>query len=194
MLVPAEQDFDLAVRKLEDAGFRLAPWSYASVDPEILMKKKENAEKLQAMHARVAKQHRALDTHSTRFVFPQDEFKLVVLRPSFVEIAPPVGLQQKVDAAPEFFRKDDDGNFYYPDKLVLLESMIKTLLKEEQPTMWKSLLTAWAVSYICGYLDVGVDALDGCEDENVRVWYNAAIRRDQGGLDQTRNIRTGRAY
>lgn len=188
MLVPTEDDFDLAMRKLEDAGFRPAPWSYASVNPEIL-DKKENAEKLQAMHTRVAKQYRTLDTHSKRFMFPQNEFKLVMLHPSFVEITPPV--QQKADTA-KFFCKN--SNFYYPDKLVLLESMIKTLLKEEQPTTWRSLLTAWAVSYICGYLDVCVDALDGCEDENVKEWYNAAIRRDQGGLDRTRNKRTGRAY
>jgi hypothetical protein len=111
-----------------------------------------------------------------------------MLRPSFVEIAPPV--QHEVDPA-KFFRKG--GNFYYPNKLVLLESMIKTLLKEEQPTTWETLLTAWAVSYICGYLDVDIDALDGCDDENVKAWYNAALRRDQGGLDRTWTKRRGRA-
>ncbi|PGH03513.1 hypothetical protein AJ79_07348 [Helicocarpus griseus UAMH5409] len=189
MLVPAKDDFDLAVQKLENAGFRPAPWSYASINPEIL-KKKENAEHLQAMHASVAEQYRTLDAHSKRFVFPQDEFKLAVLYPSYVEIAPPA-VQRNVDTS-KFFCKE--RNFYYPDKVVLLESMIRTLLKDEEPTMWKSLLTAWAVSYICGYLDVSLDALDECDDENVKTWYNKEIRRDLGGLDKTRNKRTGRAY
>lgn len=142
-----------------------------------------------------------LDAHSTCFIFPPDkqiipgsEFKVAMVRPEYVDISPPVGPQEEraTQADGKWFRKDN--NFYYPDKIILLESMIRTLLKEEQPKMWKSTLEAWAVSDIRGYLDVELDALAVCEDEDVKTWYNAAIKRDQRGLDRTKNRRTGRAY
>ena len=41
-------------------------------------------------------------------------------------------------------------------------------------------------------LNVDVDALDACEDEAVKDWYNKNIRRDQGGLNRAINKRTGR--
>ena len=57
---------------------------------------------------------------------------------------------------------------------------------------WSLLLSVWIISYICGWLGVGVDALDDCEGDRVRDWYDKNIMRDQGGLDRTINKRTGR--
>jgi hypothetical protein len=53
-------------------------------------------------------------------------------------------------------------------------------------------MSGWAISYICGLLNVGVDALDTCKDEGVRNWYNKKIRRDQGSLNREINKRMGR--
>jgi hypothetical protein len=44
----------------------------------------------------------------------------------------------------------------------------------------------------CGPSVREVDALDDCEDEAVKDWYNKSIRRDQGGLDRTINKWMGR--
>jgi len=76
-----------------------------------------------------------------------------------------------------------------------LESFIRVILEEEAAGMddyWSELLSAWAISYVCGMLNVGVDALYTCEDEGVRNWYNKNIMRDQGGLNREINKRTGR--
>lgn len=66
-------------------------------------------------------------------VAPHTEFKLTLLLSSYVEIAPPVRLQEEQEAGVDggWFRRDD--NFYHSEKIVLLESMIGTLLKDEQP-------------------------------------------------------------
>lgn len=64
MLIPAENEFDLAVQKLEETGFRHAPWSYATVDPGIL-KKRDDYEKVQKnariLHKRTQNAGCALD-------------------------------------------------------------------------------------------------------------------------------------
>ena len=56
---------------------------------------------------------------------------------------------------------------------MLLESFIRVILVEEAAGMmihdWSSLLSAWNISYICGMLNVGIDALDTCEDGGARI-------------------------
>ena len=79
---------------------------------------------------------------------------------------------------------------------MLSESFIYVALEEEtageRVYNLSLLLAAWAISYICGMLNVDVDALDACEDEAVKDWYNKSIRRDQGGLNRAINKRTVR--
>ena len=78
---------------------------------------------------------------------------------------------------------------------MLLESFICVIPEENEAGMdgfWAGCVSVWAISYICGLLNVGVDALDDCEDEGVRDWYNKNIRRDQGSLNREINKRTGR--
>jgi hypothetical protein len=58
-------------------------------------------------------------------------------------------------------------NLYYLDKVTLLKSFIKTLLKDSM-NRWRALLTYWAISYVYGMLMVDDDALDSCEDAKVR--------------------------
>lgn len=186
MLIPSDSDFSQAVSKLEQAGFSNIPWSYGTVDPKILETNDDPV-----LHRTYLKRQRdfaKLDAHSTRFHFPPDRgfsVKLVLLRSDYVELDIPQGST----SAGGF--DSQDGIFHYPNKLVLLASVIRTLLKEK-PSYWKSLLTAWAISFICGHLDVSLDALDGCPNDDVKDWFNKTIRRGQGGLDKSITKRTGR--
>jgi len=177
MLVPSEADFDSAVKKLTDANFLLAPWSYGSIDPEVLAKRSEIT---QRVHRKAIPKYQMLDAQSARFHLPTSNFhpeKVVLLRSSYVEMRPPtdtLSLQQ--------FTCHE--NLYYPDKLILLESFIKALLKDSM-NIWRSLLGCWAISYVYCTLMVDDDALDFCEDAKVREWFNEAIKRGKGGLDRT---------
>jgi hypothetical protein len=177
MLVPSEADFDCAVKKLTDANFLHTPWSFASLDPKALA---ESSETTKRVNQRFIPKYKMLDDHSTRFHFPTSNFypeKVVLLQSSYVEMRPPtdaLSLQQFTC----------HKNLYYPNKVTLLESFIKTLLKDSL-NLWRSLLACWAISYVYGILMVDDDALDSCEDANVRGWFNEAIRRGKGGLDRT---------
>ena len=196
MFVPADNDFSAAVEKFEDAGFRRTPWSYATRDPDLLG---TNPLTLK-IHARRIREYERFDQHSVRFHFPSSfniREKVVLLRSSYVHLSPPSDDAEIATAThqrtQQFFIH---GNLYYPDKVMLLESFIRVALKEEKEGEglynWSELLGAWAISYICGMLNVDVDALDACEDEAVKDWYNKNIRREQGGLDRTINKWMGR--
>jgi hypothetical protein len=193
MLVPTEEDFLTAVKKLEDAGFHRTPWSYATVDPELLGTDPITLK----IHRREIQKRERFDQHSVRFHFPSSfniREKVVLLQSRYVHLSPPSAEQISIAPhlpAQQFFV---NGNLYYPNEVVLLESFIRVILEEKAAGMynWSALLSAWAISYVCGLLDVDVDALDTCEDERVRDWYNKKIRRDQGGLNRAINKRTGR--
>jgi hypothetical protein len=195
MFIPAEEDFLAAVEKLEHAGFRRTPWSYATKDPDLLG---TNPRTLRIHGSRI-REYERFDQHSVRFHFPSSfnaREKVVLLRSQYVHLSPPSAAE--IATAPHLLteRFFVDGNLYYPNKVVLLESFIRVTLEEEKEGdgvyNWSELLGAWAISYICGMLNVGVDALDACEDEAVKDWYNKNTRRDQGGLNREINKRTGR--
>ncbi|KAI9770577.1 MAG: hypothetical protein M1840_003167 [Geoglossum simile] len=182
-------------RREEDAGFHRTPWSYGTVDPELLG---TNPITLR-IHKSEIQKYKRLDQHSVRFNFPSSfniMKKVVLLQSHSVHLSPPSAVQ--ISTAPHLLTEQFSvrGNLYYPNKVMLLGSFIRVLLVEEAAGgiihSWALLLGAWAISYICGMLDVGVDALDTCEDERVRAWYNKNIRRDQGGLNRAINKRAGR--
>ncbi|KAI9860740.1 MAG: hypothetical protein M1813_005663 [Trichoglossum hirsutum] len=193
MFILTEEDFLAAVKKLEDGGFHRKPWSYATVDPELLG---TNLVTLK-IHRREIREYERFDQHSVRFHFPSSfniSEKVVLLQSCYVHLSPPSAAQ--ISTAPHLptQRFFVNGNLYYPSKVVLLESFIRVILEEKAAGVynWSGLPSAWAISYVCGMLSVGVDALDTCEDERVRDWYNKNIRRDQGGLNRAINKRTGR--
>lgn len=176
MLIPSDADFDLAVRKLETAGFRQTPWSYATVDPQRL----EGDEELQRIHQAAIPKYIMLDNNSVRFQFPRSKLyhtKVVLLRSAYVEMQPPTN--------PTSMRRFTcRKHVYYPDKTLLLESFIKTLLKTPMGT-WRSSLTTWAICYVYSMLGIEDSALDFCGDEKVIEWFNENIRRSTGGIDRT---------
>src|SRR2546423_5355304 len=128
-----------------------------------------------------------LDAHSVRFEFPTSNYypiKIVLLKSSYVELCPPTN----VISAQQF---SYNKNLFYPNKVLLLESFARTLLKEDM-SEWRALLTAWAISYVYGELGIADNALDDCNNEDVKKWFNEAIRRDEGGMNRTLNKRVGR--
>jgi len=184
MFVPSDSDFDLAVQKLMEAGFRLAPWSYArSVDPQLLPDDEIN----RRINAKIPG-YNMIDNNSVRFQFPTSftcEERVVLIRSSYVDLSPPSNPQ----SMQRFHR---DQSLYYPDKVLLLESFVKTLLKDSPTSRWQSTLRVWAISYMYGILMMENSSLDSCEDEAVKSWFNKAINRENGGLDRTVTKRKGK--
>ncbi|KAN0070899.1 hypothetical protein V8E54_011064 [Elaphomyces granulatus] len=195
MLIPAEKDFAAAVKKLEDAGFHRTPWTYGTtVDPKII-----TDPTTLRVHKRQSKKYERFDHHSVRFNFPSSfdiKETVVLLESCYANLSPPSDGQISIAPYLSIPQFSVDGNLYYPNELVLMESFIRVLLVEKaagnMKNDWSLLLSVWIISYICGWLDVGVDALDDCEDDRVRDWYNKNIMRDQGGLNRAINKRTGR--
>ena len=197
MLIPSESEFPKAVKKLQEAGFREAPWSYDVVDPSKVLDDPSS----QFAAADATEDFQNLNTHSERYLFPlldkmgesSHEGKVVLLRGDYVHLYPPHSNEdgRAVSRALSGDMMRLEGNIYWPAPELLLESFIKTLLQEGS-NEWELTLVAWAISYVYGYLDVGVDVLDGCADEDVKRWFNNKIRRDQGGLDEARTKRHGK--
>jgi len=199
MLVPSEEDFEESMKLLDDAGFQHTPWSYATVDPKIL----DTDPITQRLHASGIRGYQRLDAHSVRYQFPPSlncEEKVVLLQSSYVHLSPPTdsalsSSTHTLPASPSTSHFYVNENLYYPDEAVLLESFIKVILEDKDTgylKTWQTLLKAWAISYVYGELDVDDDALEVCEDADVKSWFNKAIKRDQGGLDRTVTKRKGR--
>jgi hypothetical protein len=175
MLVIEDADFDAAINSLRHAGFRDAPWSYGSAqDPQFFQD-----QKMQTIHQRVALQYRNLDDNSTRFVFPPEsgvEERAVLLSSSYVHLS--------LASVPEsrFTRVE---NIYFPDRELLLESFVRTLVREPGMSKWTSSLSMWAISYLYGQLMINDNALDSSCDEQAKIWFNDNIQRYSGGIDRT---------
>ncbi len=127
----------------------------------------------------MAREYRTLDENSTRFIFPiESEVKerAVLLLSSYAHLS--------LMSMPESKFACIEG-IYYPVGELLLESFVKTLLKEPAMNVWTSSLEMWAISYVYGQCKVDEDALDVSSDEEAKRWFNEKIRRDSGGMDRT---------
>ncbi|RMD44670.1 hypothetical protein DV735_g257, partial [Chaetothyriales sp. CBS 134920] len=159
MLVVADADLDAAMDLLTRAGFSLASWSYGSArDPRSF-----TDERIQAIHRKVADDYRNLDTNSVRLEFPPEtgvKQRVVLLRSSYTHLSLDSGLMSR------FSQLQKMENIYYPDKELLLESFVKTLLREpELGNPWTHELSMWATTYLWGQLMIEDTVLDSCSDE-----------------------------
>jgi hypothetical protein len=176
MFVVQDADFDAAVNALRQAGFRDAPWSYGSLrDPQFYTDKK-----MQDLHRKVAKEHRNIDSNSTRFLFPsssgiEEVTRAIMLRSSYAHLS--------LSDAPES-SFDREGAIYYPARELLLESFAKTIVREPEKNRWTTTLETWATSYLYGQLMMRDEVLDSCPEEKVREWFDNKIRRHAGGIDR----------
>jgi hypothetical protein len=185
MFIPSESEFDIAARRLVEAGFRPATWSYGILDPQLL----PDDEISRRINPWDMSGYRMLDNNSVRFQFPvkyAGPERVVLLRSTYVGLSPSTdpSLMQG------FSFKE---NLCYPDAALLLESIIKALTEDTEKGYWQSLLAAWAISYIYGQLMVEDSVLDSCDDEHIKSWFNENIRRGKDGLDRdTITKRAGR--
>ncbi|KAK5988304.1 hypothetical protein PT974_12451 [Cladobotryum mycophilum] len=182
MLVPSEQDYAAVLDRVEREGFRNTPWSYGSLDPADIEAHPES-KRLRQIHATADQHYMILNIHSTRYKFPSGRFpslQLLFLRPDYVDLGPPLpstpdGPSSCQDGSIAFTRQ---GIFLYPDVSTLLKSFIRTGLKDEDGKTWKTILYVWITSYICVYLPVRPDSLDGCKDESVKELFSQLIQSD----------------
>ncbi|KAF2472068.1 uncharacterized protein BDR25DRAFT_366821 [Lindgomyces ingoldianus] len=121
MLIPSESDFDLAAQKLVEAGFRPALWSYGIIDPHLLpgLPTRRSTVRLGDFEA---------CTGEILCTFVRQgggevgvRILHILLRSTYVCLTPPNDLL----SMQRFYC---DKNLYYPDKALLLESFIRTLL------------------------------------------------------------------
>ncbi|KAJ2926994.1 hypothetical protein H1R20_g10085, partial [Candolleomyces eurysporus] len=159
MVVPSDDDFDALAQHLLDSGFRSTPWSYAIKDPEKL---KADPVKAKVYREGYEGQYQQIDDNSLR---------------KYVGLAPPTD-----EASAKRFTQVD--HLFYPDRELMLQSVISTLLKDKR-TLWRNKLSSWAISYLYGQLMMPDDCLDSLEDEEVKGWFDKQIRRYEGGLDRT---------
>lgn len=182
MIVIEDDDFDAAVISLHNAGFCDAPWSYGSiVDPAIFKDKR-----MQEIHRATAIGYQNLNKNSNRFVFPREskvKERAVLLRSSYVHLSLLATPQS------EFTCID---NLHYPSSKLLLESFVRTHIRDPDISMWTTDLEMWAVSYLYCRLKLDDDVLDSSSDEGAKTWFNENILRDSGGVDRTVTKRLGR--
>lgn len=174
MLVIDDEDLDAAAQKLKQKGFREAPWSYGSRDDPALY----TDPKMKQIHRLMAQEYTSLDQNSLRFRFPtnkQAKARVVLLPSSYAHIS--------TTSAPEdrFTHKD---NIFYPDAPLLLDSFVRTIIKEPEMSQWTSNLEMWTITYLHGDLMLDDGVLDSCDDEEARAWFNENIQREEGGIDR----------
>ena len=190
MLIPSESDFETSVQKLVEEGFRPAPWTYGKLGPDSPSGSEDSSIGSETIRCRDPMrwhEYEMLDDNSVRFLFPEGNSRaetVVLLRSAYVGLSPPPPHSQ-ADTSSSTQRFYCEENYYFPDKALLMESFIKTLLQEDSPSSWRLLLTCWTISYMYGLKDVKDTVLDTCDDETVKKWFNEKIRRGKGGIDKT---------
>ncbi|RXW14098.1 hypothetical protein EST38_g11753 [Candolleomyces aberdarensis] len=129
MVVPSEEDFDALAQHILDSGFRSAPWSYATNDPKKL---KADPVKEKIYREGYEGQYQLIDDNSLRFKLldtpPDHHVLLVLIRSKYVGLAPPTN-----EASAKRFTQVD--HLFYPDRELMLQSVISTLLKDKR-TLW----------------------------------------------------------
>ncbi|KAF9630215.1 hypothetical protein BFW01_g396 [Lasiodiplodia theobromae] len=180
MLVPADDDFEEAAKKLLEAGFKPAPWSFGStIDPVRF----QDDEKLSKIHRDVARHFEELDRNSVRFNLPdaaERDTRVVLIRSAYVGLCPLADGAEMVG-----YSQYKESSLYCPDSALLLKSFVRVYLNQLTPGQWKSTLHVWCIPYMYCHLMLEEDILDACEDEEVKAWFNKNIKRGEGGVDRT---------
>ena len=130
--------------------------------------------------ALITKAYANLDSHSRRYQFPLSDLHsgtVLLIHPDYVHLTMP--LQDPIHLE----EYQEMTNISWPSSTTLLKSFIRTLLREEM-SHWRTSLEVWAGTYTWVHLDLPLDVLDGCDDEDVKSWFNKNVLRDRGGFDK----------
>lgn len=154
MLVIDDVDFRPAVQQLRSVGFRSSSLPYGSLVPASL-----HVSKVEDLHRSVTAEYNNLDRNSVQFSFPEGEghgSNVILLPSSYAQVS--------VRLCPrERFTRDE--NVFYPDSALLLQSFIKTLVREPVIGMWTWTLNLWATTHIYRELGLGERSLEFLDDE-----------------------------
>jgi hypothetical protein len=169
---------------LVNVGFRPAYWSLGATRDRFdhpVAKRKVNPYDMPG--------YRIVDKYSLRFQLPLPEGedrleRVVLLRSSYIGRSPPDD-----PTSEEGFMHHD--NLYFSDMTLLTESFVRTLLQDTLG-YWYDKMSSWTIPYIYGHLKAEDSLLGSCDNEEVKQWFNKAIRRYEGGLDRVGDKRTGR--
>lgn len=178
MLVPSEQNYFAVLEKVEQKGFCKTLWSYGSLDPADIDAHPQS-ERMRQIHTTADQHYRMLNINSARYNFPRgafQSFRLIILRPGYVDLSPPCLSSFEHPSGCQVFTRQ--GVFFYPAVPTLVESFIKTALKDTDGKTWSKVLYVWITSYICIYLPVRPDAMDSCGDERIKEHFSRLITSD----------------
>ncbi|RDL41221.1 uncharacterized protein BP5553_01200 [Venustampulla echinocandica] len=194
MLGIDDDQMDLAAKKLAGAGFERQNWPFSSsIDPST----RKDDEIYNRIHAGVRPAYAKLDANSIRFQYPNEEkcqVRTVVLPASYIHLSIPEDpisptISNSTHAGPSQPPFYADGNLYFPNVVMLLESMIKVILEDDitcKQKDWQGTLCGWVISYLYGDLTLRDDVLDGCQDDRVKQWFNRNVKRETGGMSRIR--------
>jgi hypothetical protein len=184
MLGVADDEINLAIQLLLNAGFIQQTWPYSSTeDPATFAGHRWEA--YCRIQASVAPGFAKLTRNSSRFHYPDKRrcgVRVVLLPSSYIHLGAPESLAAGIENSTEG-TYNAISNVYYPVASILLESFIRVYLKDDKLGGWGLTLRTWIISYMYGQLGLGNDILDRSEDTAVKEWWNKEIDRDHGGLD-----------
>ena len=186
MLGVQDEKMESAAEKLVNLGFVRETWSFGStIDPAT----RQNDERFQLVHERRRPAFAAFDAKTIRF-HCLDKLKYVqqtVLIPSsYMHLsASDTSIYTSncgfailnTSRQPPFYVHD---NLYYPNLIVLIQSIIKVCLEERARTSiraWQLTLESWAIGYLYQELSLREDVLDTCQDTAVKEFFNMKIKR-----------------
>lgn len=119
--------------------------------------------------------YKDLDQFSTTFNYPlssPEKREQVILIPNSLARLP-------LEPAYSTNQYDKYNNILYPLEWALIESFVKVALNDEKEndiTLWGEALRSW-IAMTVGYLDIGNNILDACEDQPAVEWFSAQFGR-----------------
>ncbi|QSS65087.1 hypothetical protein I7I51_05928, partial [Histoplasma capsulatum] len=181
MVVVQDDDYTVAIEKLENAGFtRTIP---NRTPPLEVMEGHPNP---QQMLEEINAGYKRLDCSCAVFDYPQDDpaeksLQVYLFPNSFTHIPlgeisyPPNNITYAVTTNQFNIYK----NLRYPLEQALVESFVMAAIDEETESgysAWGESLRSW-ISMMTGYLEVNNDVLDHCSDKQAVEWYSTNFGR-----------------
>ena len=185
MLGVRDDEVDLATKKLAGKGFVRQDWSFGStVDPAT----RKDDKMYQRVHESIRPAFANFDAKTIRFHYPHEDRYIqqtVLIPASYLRLS----VSQSSSAFEHGYAAPDassqppfyvHGNLYYPNAIMLLQSIIMVYLEEREYTKvgnWQAKLEGWAIGYLYGELSLRDDVLDTYRDERIREYFNKEIKR-----------------
>jgi hypothetical protein len=166
MIVVQDEDYQAAIQKLQNSGFRPSS-PKRGPDPQILQRLSDRQAVLEQINAG----YRRLDRASMTFDYPDGEEQITLIPNSFAHLPFPFSSGNTANGYVTY------GNMSYPCERALISSLILATLDEgDVSSSWAEVTGCW-VSLMAGYLDVNDDIVDDFPDPRVTEWYSENFGR-----------------